>query len=182
MTEVALESSTALTLAVEAHAAVHALTGTVLDGSTEDLNIRAVVLLLMKLVNPNDLEDTSIAGDIIRQFDFFLFYWGLYATAWEVSSPPAMLFSRIVKGPENIIFLIIWPVGQLNNTPAILLLFSDFPLSGDDRSHLSIEVHPTLLGIATRCLEVIDFTFMVWWILKIIIFGVLLHTGSSLHW
>ena len=66
LAEVSAEALAALTLTVEADAAVHALARTVLDLARHDLNVATHVLLAAKLRGELELHDAAITGDVPR--------------------------------------------------------------------------------------------------------------------
>ena len=100
LTEIARVAFAALAAAVDAHAAIHALAGTVLYISSEYLDISAVELFAITLGCPYQLNKARVTRNIPREFDFLAFHITFCSSTREISSL-SFLECCVVEGQKN---------------------------------------------------------------------------------
>lgn len=170
--------------AIHAHPAVHALAGAILNRPAQNFYIGTIILferLQAFLILPDQLEDAGVAGYIRWELDLFRLNGRLLTSTREIALILASLRGRFVYRPEDVVLLVIRPVGQFEYTHPIRHLLLHLPLNLRQPLNIGVEMDAASVGITTRRHEMVDVLLLVWNVLYIIILSVLLRRREALH-
>lgn len=88
----------------------------------------------------------------------------------------------MIARPQNIILLVIGPVGELQYTEPIVDLLLDLPLDYGNLLDLRVKVHSSSVSVAARLLEMVHVLELERHVFDVVVLRVFLCCWETLHW